>query len=509
MLLDAYGKPLKRPAARDLDEELAAPTIGSVRQVLGGHPADGLTPKRLGEILKTAEQGDADAYLEMAEQFEEKDLHYAGVLGVRKRAIRAMELTVTPGDDTAQAEDAAALVREALGGTETKDHLIDMLDAVGKSYSVHEIVWNTSGARWTIARLEFRDPRWFRYDERDGRTLLLRDNDGDVPLAPGRFVLHQAKAKSGLPIRGGLARLAAWAYVFKNYSLKDWAVFLEAYGHPVRLGRYGPNASPEDKRTLLRAVRAIGTDMAAIVPKGMDIDIINGNVTGAAASYEAAARYWDEQISKAVLGQVSTTDAIAGGHAVGKVHAEVRDDIRDADAEQLAATLQRDIAAPLTAWNFGPGTAAPKIEFSAPEEFDPAKQMAAIRTFGPMGVKVSVAQVREIWGLREPAEGEELLSFPARTAPERPPQLSQQAASAQASHVGPLDRMIDGLLDGGGTEPAARAMLDGLMEAIDSATSLEEVRDILDSAALDDAEMVELMARSLFVARLAGETGAI
>lgn len=38
----------------------------------------------------------------------------------------------------------------------------------------------------------------------------------------------------------------------------------------------------------------------------------------------------------------------------------------------------------------------------APEEFDPAQQMNAIKTFGPRGLKVSMPQVREIWGLINP-----------------------------------------------------------------------------------------------------------
>ncbi|MBN8194854.1 DUF935 family protein, partial [Bacillus sp. NTK074B] len=83
----------------------------------------------------------------------------------------------------------------------------------------------------------------------------LRDNAGPQILRPDSYLIHVAKAKSGLAIRGGLARLAAWAWLFKNYSLKDWAIFLEAYGHPLRLGRYGQHAKPEEKQILLRAAR--------------------------------------------------------------------------------------------------------------------------------------------------------------------------------------------------------------------------------------------------------------
>ena len=51
-----------------------------------------------------------------------------------------------------------------------------------------------------------------------------------APLTPFKFVTHIAKAKSGLPIRGGLARAAGYAYLFKNYVFKDWVVYAEIFG---------------------------------------------------------------------------------------------------------------------------------------------------------------------------------------------------------------------------------------------------------------------------------------
>ena len=71
-----------------------------------------------------------------------------------------------------------------------------------------------------------------------------------------------------------------------------------------------------------------GVDMAAIIPKDMDLEVVTAASSGSEKLYEGNARYWDEQLSKGILGQVATTDAIAGGHAVGNIHEKVRDDIR-------------------------------------------------------------------------------------------------------------------------------------------------------------------------------------
>lgn len=83
---------LMRP--HNLVREVAAPRMSSVRSILSGHPAQGLDPRRLGRLLLSAEQGDAIAYLELAEEMEEKDLHYLSVMGTRKRAVAQMPIEV-------------------------------------------------------------------------------------------------------------------------------------------------------------------------------------------------------------------------------------------------------------------------------------------------------------------------------------------------------------------------------------------------------------------------------
>lgn len=513
MLLDQYGKPLRRPAQRDLQDELSGPAMGSVRQIASGHPADGLRPERLAAILRNAETNDPTDFLQMAEQMEEKDLHYAAVLGVRKRAVRKLEIMVEPGDETAAAQDAAELVRQQLNTAAFRTSLIDIMDAVGKGYSVHELIWDTTRTPWTIKAIKYRDPTWFRFDQVDGETLRYRDADGDKLLMPGKFLVHRAKTKSGLTIRGGIARLAAWTYIFKNYSLRDWSIFLTTFGQPVRIGRYDTHATKEDRNKLLRALRSIGTDMAGIIPTSMEVEFINAAVTGGDKMFEGNARYHDEQLSKASLGQVGTTDAIAGGHAVGKIHEQVRDDIRDADGEQLAATLERDIAAPLTAFNFGPGVACPTVSLVPSEDHDPRMLLAAAREFGPKGLRIPVSLVRDRFGIPAPEDGEEVLDFsggrkPGADAGELPT-LDTAAASEDRRPTTAFSR-LRARVGGGEFDDIIDPVIQSFIEALQGAEDLEQARDILAdlAATAPPPSLVEFMARLGFGARLSGEVRA-
>ena len=83
------------------------------------------------------------------------------------------------------------------------------------------------------ARYEWRDPRFFVFDRDDGRTLRLLDKADSlrgVPLQPCKWIAHVPRLKSGLPARGGLARLVALAYMVKAYALTDWMAFAEVFG---------------------------------------------------------------------------------------------------------------------------------------------------------------------------------------------------------------------------------------------------------------------------------------
>ena len=412
-LFDAYGR-MVDPAT--LAVETAGPSLTGIRQPFGGHPAQGLTPARLARILRAAEDGDATQYLELAEEMEEKDLHYAAVLATRKRAVAGLELTVESATDEARDVAAADLVRDFLNRDELREELFDILDAIGKAYSVTEIIWDTSKSPWLPRRLIRRDPRFFEYD-RLGESLLLKTEEGPQPLTAYKYIIHRCQAKSGLNIRGGLARAAAWFYLFKNFDIKSWVKFLEVFGMPLRLGKYGQGASPEDKATLLRAVREIASDAAGIIPETMMIEFVAAAPAGGKGTdnFLIFADYLDKQMSKLVLGQTGTTDT---GQYVGTsdAHREVRDDIEVADAVQLAATLNRDLVRPIVDLNFGAMELYPRIRIAREKREDLAALINNLSALVPMGLEVEMSVIRDKLGLPEPAAGAVLLTAPAVAA---------------------------------------------------------------------------------------------
>lgn len=526
-ILGPDGRPIE---TRILTEEQAGPTVTGVRPIWSEHPSQGLTPRGLGSILLSAEQGDPTSFLELAEDIEEKYWHYRAVIGTRKLAVSQLPVTVEAASDDPDDVAAADLVRSVIDGDDFDQVLFDVLDGIGKGFSVCEIVWETSAREWMPARILYRDPRWFQFDRIDGTTLRLRDGTPDgQPLAPAKYIVHRPKTKSGLPIRGGLARPAAWAWLFQSYTWKDWLSFVETYGQPLRLGRYGPGATEKEKEALLRAVRNISADAAAIVPASMLIEFVKAEGAGASADvYAGLVDRLDQAVSKLVLGQTTTTDAVSGGHAVSQEHRQVQQDIERADGRQLAAVLKRDLIIPLVSLNLGPRDRYPTLRVGRPAEEDLRLMLDAVKEGVPLGLKVGMSTFRDKFGIPDPGEDEELLVPAARPAPEGPPATtgptgppvrpSGKPALAAAEQPGAggappaagdaVDRMVDELLDG--WVPLAAPVIEPLLAAAREARDPADFLERLTRLAADDAALEPLrdaLARGQFGSRVSARVG--
>ena len=410
-LVDQYGDPLPK---RPLREEIATPTEIGVRTVWTEPVASGLNPQRLARVMRESAMpgGDTRDYLTLAEEIEEREPHYRAVLTTRKLALRAIVPEVKSVTDDEADVAIADAVRRLVATPAFRSAIVDLCDGIAKGYSVVEIDWSRGHDFWTVGGLTWRDPRFFQFDRISGSELRLRV-DGNLdgqPLPGAKFIVHVPKLKSGIPIRGGLARVAMWMFMLKSFSLKDWMAFLDVYGIPWRIGKWHAGATDDDKRALLRAVAGIASDGAAIVPESMAIELLEAKGTSSTDAFEKICKYLDILMSKLVLGQTTTTDAISGGHAVSKEHQEVRRELLTADADELATTLQRDLVEPFVYFNFGmPKNGMPLLTLPVTEPEDLKSLMEVVKDFVDRGGRISESELRDRIGFADPGNDEAVL----------------------------------------------------------------------------------------------------
>lgn len=415
------GQPIR---SETLTTETVLPSVTGVRQVFDATVAANLDPVRLARILKqAADGGDLHDFLTLAEEMEEREWQYRSVLSTRKTAVKSIEPFVQAATDAK--EDVAiadAVTDQLVRRPDFRDLIGDMLDALGKGYSVTELVWATSEKQWTIERFEWRDPRLFQFDPETRRTLRLRMKDvaEGVDLAPYKYIRFIPRLKSGLPARNGLARIAAWAFMLKSFTMKDWAAFIEVHGMPLRLGKYSRAASREEKGVLLRAVRDLGADAAAIIPADMSIDFIETKGFSE-KPFESMAGYLDKAVSKVVIGQTMTADD-GSSKAQAAVHDKVRIDIKEDDAVAVAVAFNRDVIRPWVDLNFGrpKNGRYPVIILPVMEREDLAAYAKAIGELVDRGLDIEVSEVRDRIGHREPAKGAKIMQPRSSAAPAAP-----------------------------------------------------------------------------------------
>jgi phage gp29-like protein len=505
-IVDQYGRPIQYDK---LTEELAAARTTGIRQIWHQSVASGLTPGRLASILQAAAEGSAHDYLTLAEEMEERDLHYASVLGTRKLAISGLSIRVEAASDDAEDVRRADQLKEIVDSPEFGELQADLTDAMGKGYAVSEIMWDRSGKTWNPLRFEPRDQRFFQFDRDTGRELRLLDEAdpvNGVALAPYKFIVHLPRIRSGLPIRGGLARLAAVGYMCKAWTWKDWMGFADIFGMPMRVGRYGPGASKDDIATLMSAVANLGSDAAAVIPDSMRIDFTQAaNVTGAGDFFKGLAEWWDKQVSKAVVGQIMSTDD-GSSMAQAMVHNEVRLDLLQADAKAESNTLNRYFVRPWCDLNFAPGRPYPRLIIDVPQPEDTKLLVDALEKLVPLGLKVEQSVIRDKLNIPAPAVGAELLGIPApvATPPLAQATNSEQTPTKPVVMADIVDNQVRTM------ERAAGVYVDDMVEQIkellDTVNSLEEFRDRLIETypAMTTSQLADAIADGLTAASLAG-----
>ncbi|HHJ12297.1 MAG TPA: DUF935 domain-containing protein, partial [Chromatiales bacterium] len=440
---------------------------------------------------------------------EEKDGHVFAEMGKRKRALLGLDWTIRPPRNASRAEQkAAALAEEIIGDLPNfEDLLLDLADAIGYAYSNLEMTWVREGKELRPERIDHRPPGWFTVAADDRDELRLRDGSAEgAPLRPFTWISHIHKATSGYLPRAGLHRVLAWPFLFKNYSVRDLAEFLEIYGLPMRLGTYPAGASDDEKATLLRAVSSIGHFAAGIIPEGMQIEFKDA-VNGGADAFQAMIEWCERTQSKAILGGTLTSqaDGASSTNALGNVHNEVRHDLLVSDAAQIAGTLTRDLVYPLVLFNSGGIDSlrrCPRFVFDTQQPEDLKLYAEALPALVQAGARIPVDFVNDKLRIPKPSDGQAVLGEPTATA------LGGHAhcpsCAALAAEPEPLDSLGDRLQ----TEADATlgAMLDRIRELVESSDSLESLRDrLLDVYGhLDIDDLSRVMAQGMATADLLG-----
>lgn len=511
LLYDQFNRPYKRPEKKpDRRPLAAAPLTDAFREYV----ADGLTPERLAAVLKEADAGDVARQAELFDQIEERDGHITGDVSKRRNVILDADFLLEPASDERRDMTVYEDVKEMIEGIEEwPDVLVSMQDAVGKGFACFEQHWDVSEGQARVERFEFHEQKRFLFQAQDGTLskiprLITDDDPLGMDIPAWRVMMHRYGGMSGHVVRAGIYRICTWWHLFKNYSIKDWVIFCEVYGMPLRLGKYNPGASPDDIEALEIAIRTLGHDAAGIISKATEIEFVTGSKGSVSTDlYKDLAAFGNKEMSKAILGGTLTSDVDGkGSYAASNTHNDVRHDLINADARALAATVRNQFIRPYVGFNFGWDTPVPKYKGRFRKE-DLAAHAEMVDKFADR-MDIPVSHVREKFGIPEPEKGEECLRPKTGQISARMENATihtaRQPNVSRNENLDILDKVSD-ILEGA-TDTHIQKWLDPVEQILAAGGTLEEVRERIAKAFPDmETETLGLLiAKAMATADLAG-----
>lgn len=258
------------------------------------------------------------------------------------------------------------------------------------------------------------------------RNVVLRyQSDGDgAPLEIFSNTLVVGNDPRGLGIMS-----AVMPYVlYKRGNIGDWAQFCQIFGMPIR--EYTYDAGDEEaRRRLVEDARKQGANAVYIHPEGSALTLHeSGNKTGSSDLYSNFSDKCDSQMSIAILGNTLTTDAKATGtQALGTVHQEEEDEIKDDDQSLILSVLNSSQMKKILA-SLGFDVEGGEFRFVEAKEVDKTVQLQVVTQMMDRGLPIADDYLYDTFDIDKPEDYDRMKAEAQQKAEEK---AAQQQALMQ------------------------------------------------------------------------------
>jgi hypothetical protein len=322
------------------------------------NPLGFLSPQSLSRYLESFEAGYLRDAVAVWQQLEQRDDLLRGVIAKRKKSVARYGWTVLPKpniapDDVETAKAHAAALEyfynhlrceNAVDGAEIGGFKLlarQMMDAVGKKFAVHEIIWRQgqpgqqqklSGTHRRFVSATFRFVPLGFFENTAGRLRFL-EADGAMEgrdLEPGAWMVT---------VGDGLMSASATAWMFKNIAMNDWLRCSERNGTPGLRGVSGATRDSEEWQALEQALADLQDGKAVVHGTGEDIRVVD-LLPGGNIPFPALVERIDRMLAALWRGADLSTLSRDRGYGASLQEKEGYA-LEEDDAEMLTETLNR------------------------------------------------------------------------------------------------------------------------------------------------------------------------
>lgn len=396
--------PMDREAAMRLQ------STESRLDVYSDRPGYGVTPARVFDVFRNAEQGMTWQQCNLFEDILENDGHLQGLVNNRIETLAGKEWLVKPGD---QLDDVAKLAADVLGAAMRRANTFQLIEhqlsAFWIGWAASEPVWQFVDNWWVPTWFVNMPAQRFAFELQRDNIRLTSDNNlypGD-PLLPHWMVNTTRHRRLA---RGGAGRCATWWSVFKRMSVRDWIVFAEKFGVPIPIGVYNERAPEESRKVVEQAVNDIGEAGQAVMSELCKIIFAEIPARGgdASALHPSIVQLCNNELSKLIQGATLTTETSGpGSFALGKVHENRSIALMVYDAMRLKQTFRQTIGRDFMRLNGIANRPEPELELQVLPDVDPLTRVKVASILAnELGMKLDDGQMRQEFKFRAPASPE-------------------------------------------------------------------------------------------------------
>jgi len=381
----ADNKTLEKPAQVPIIKPVE-PWYGSSRKELVN-----LTPQRLFSIFENASKILADQQV-LAQVMEDSDQHISGTLQLRRNVVLKMSKNLLAGEPGNKKSELARDIAEkfifAPFWKRVEEHL---LRATLPGYSALGLLYDKiNGLDMPTDWYSVPNNRFYVLDSGQIVFYTTDTYSGDyVEPTPGNIVLHQYNTIVDQPGLYAPVRQIATLFFTNKVAEKSWTSHIEGWFQPVVSMSIADGTDKAALDTALTNLQNWIADKIIVAPPNSAFKI-DPPVT--ITPHMDWSEHYRRSISVNLLGQDTSQMAQSGsGTLAATAHEKVRMDIQMADAELLDSTINQQILEPWTAWNFGPGIAAPVLSRQIPpSEDDTATLISVYNQVFDRGIPVKI-----------------------------------------------------------------------------------------------------------------------
>jgi phage gp29-like protein len=398
------------------------------------NPLLSLTPQLLGSYLDSFRLGFFRNAAVTWDAMERRDYKLQAVASKRKKAVarRGWEIFTLNDSPAAQQQKLAleffynhltattALEENETGGLALL--IRQMMDAVGKRYAVHEIVWQpgagapASGPVATdsgsfkpslTATFRFCPLWWFEGTRGHLRFLSTEFAIYGGDMTPGDWLVT---------VGDGIMEACSVAFVFKHLPMRAWLNYVNKFGMPGLVGLTDAPLDSKEWNDFADAIAKFSEDWVTICNKGNIVQLVEpkGSADGPFAPLV-------EKMDRAmtILWRGSDLSTMSAHNAAGaSLQADESDILEADDAQLISETLDTQVSRFVLRYYFGDAPQLAYLKIRSVEKRDLDLDLKIDQFLVQSGAPISVKDALERYGRPAPRPGDELLKPVAATKEE-------------------------------------------------------------------------------------------